>query len=241
MPVGQKFSLSVKTRSGARSVTSKFIFKGALTDKEQIQKTINNFETFFEKAIRGLKNIFARKVEAAELPAGVDANVYQEEVTTPTESGVYELQTTIDYDGKIMEKKDAIIVYPKGMIATKTFWGKQKLLNNADIAIFRKNTETGNFEIWNAGEFGFENPVKTAQNGEYYFSVPAGEYQTRVSAKGYEPYIGEFTVADGEQKIINDIVFLKRSPWNNIWWIAILLILAFNFILRIKKKFNSKS
>ncbi|MBI5401385.1 carboxypeptidase regulatory-like domain-containing protein, partial [Candidatus Wolfebacteria bacterium] len=206
--------------------------------------TVNKYETFFEKAVRGLKNIFARKAKAAELPLNdtsmnADAGeYYSEEITSPAVPGVYELQTSIDYEGKITEKKDTVIVYPKGIIAAKNFWGKQKSLNNADVAIFRKNTETGNFEIWNAGEFGLENPVKTAENGEYYFSVPAGEYQIRVSAPGYKPYISEFTVADGEQKIINDIVFLKRSPWSKIvWWITGLLII---FVIAKKIRFAGR-
>jgi lysophospholipase L1-like esterase len=105
--------------------------------------------------------------------------------------------------------------------------GEEIPISDASVSVYRFNEDTRQFELWDAPQYGQENPLTTDNKGLYSFSIPEGRYYLEITAPGYIDYqTEEFSADSGDMNTTK--IELKPSEeftGNNWSWQVLLLIL----------------
>lgn len=137
--------------------------------------------------------------------------VYSADINSPAVVGRYQIVTSINYaNAKLGQKeiKTAMLTDPDGYIFEKTRDGELRI-SGAEASLYKLN-DKGKYELWNANNYGQENPQSTNNTGNYSFLVPAGTYYLSVSSPGYYSYkSNSFSVIEGKE--IHSNVALKKN------------------------------
>jgi len=164
--------------------------------------------------------------------------IWTADVNTPQVSGEYELITVLNYkDVKVGAKTLRLItvVDPEGYVYRTELDGEKTRISNATISIYRFNSETKKYELWDAGKYQQKNPQTTDDSGTYSFLVPPGSYYLKVEAAGYSAYQSDpFDVTVGSGVHMN--LELKRQAdwkdqinWQNLLLVVFGVALFYNF------------
>jgi hypothetical protein len=167
------------------------------------------------------------------------------DINSPSVAGQYQIVTNINFvDPKLAQKeiKTTTLVDPDGYIYEKIDNGELRI-NGSIVSLYQLNSKN-QYELWQAGEYGQENPETTDNTGNYSFLVPAGTYYLTVTAQGYQSYQSDkYSVAEGKEIKFN--VELKKQldlysllNWNTILIIILFILVGFNFYrdMQIRKK-----
>ena len=167
--------------------------------------------------------------------------IYVADIKAPVVTGEYEIVTKID-DGAGIPKviNFTTLVDPEGYIYEQTS-GKELRINNATVSLYHLNN-ANQYELWNANEYGQENPQVTGATGNYSFLVPAGTYYLTVKTSGYYLFQSDaFSVAEGKE--IHANIALKREfdlssvlNWNIILIAILFCLVIYNFYMDIRRR-----
>ncbi len=258
---GESLRLILKPKPGAKTVSGYMLFKTPATKIAFTGKYIPSFNVALSAlSSAGVSSNYVPKSGVALLPQNDQQfvilnfnyndddkdGIYVADIKAPVVKGEYEVVSSIDYGGQVAEKKDikfTTLVDPEGYIYERT-GDKELRINNATVSLYKLN-EAGGYELWNAGEFGQENPQITDATGNYAFLVPAGTYYITVSAPNYYLFQGDaFSVAEGKE--IHANIALKKEfdvlalfNWNTILIIILFCLVAYNFFRDAKKSKNN--
>jgi hypothetical protein len=161
---------------------------------------------------------------------------YVADINSPAVAGQYQIVTSIDYvDAKLGQKeiKTTTLVDPDGYIYENAGNGELRI-NGAVVSLYDLNSKN-QYELWNAKEYGQENPQITDATGNYSFLVPVGTYYLTVKMPGYYSYQSNaFPVMEGKE--IHSNVALKKEfnfysliNWNTVLMIILFCLVFYNF------------
>ncbi len=168
---------------------------------------------------------------------------YVADINSPAVAGQYQIITSINYaDANLAPKeiKTTTLVDPDGYIYEKVGNGEFRI-NGASVALYKLNTKK-QYELWNANEYGQENPQTTNSTGNYSFLVPVGTYYLTVNAPGYYPYKSD-AVSVMEGKEIHTNIALKKEldlssllNWNTILIFILFCMVIYNFYMDMQRR-----
>lgn len=236
------------------------VFVQAITDKNSLTN-VNHFHGFpNQQIVLALPTHLDGSTVAKAVATinGVDY-VFQPEdghsstvITLPPNHGQYDIKLQITNSaGQTIDQQEQIkvIVDPYGFAFTKVADPIQSVLkalglrdavdyqelhlNKVTVSLYAYNEATKAWQIWNATEFGQENPQITGTNGGYNFFVPPGRYYLAATKPGYQDYrSAEFVV---EQNIVNMNLELQSAVSTRVWYIVnsilVLLVIVIALII----------
>ena len=160
------------------------------------------------------------KTEAYVLSYNRDSNQYEATINAPKEKGKYQMIVQIIYTDNTYEELDrTVLVDPYGVVYTKE-WGEwswkkpwkvftrqESLIKSAEVTLFVLN-KTGEWVVWPAHLYNQINPQVTAEDGEFAFKTPPGEYYLQVKSATYrDKTTDSFTV---NEEVINKRIALTK-------------------------------
>lgn len=101
-------------------------------------------------------------------------------------------------------------ILPSGTISSSS----GETIDNALVTVFTHTDSDDSWEVWDAGVYGQENPVR-ASGGKYGFFLPKGQYYLKVEKDGYRSSTSEIFKAP-ESGVVNSDVTLVSRPTLNI-------------------------
>ncbi|MCX6765248.1 MAG: carboxypeptidase-like regulatory domain-containing protein, partial [Candidatus Nealsonbacteria bacterium] len=236
-----KISLVLRPEHKAESVKGYLIFKS----KQDISKNNSTMLGFLKAAISSIPPFgVSEQKEQAENTLVVNEfeytdpdndGLYTAEINSPVVEGNYDIMTVVKYvDKKIGDKVMHLmtVVDPEGYVYEKLGKGEMRI-SGAKVSIYWLNSESKNYELWPAKDFGQENPQITDKTGKYSFLVPEGNYYIEAEADGYNKYKGDaFDLNEGSGVHTN--IELKGSGFASRlldWRVLLALALAIILIL----------
>jgi hypothetical protein len=242
---GKPIHLVVKPISAAKSVTGYLVYKSKRDNSISENFSLRQFlaEIFLTNPVVAAPLIKEIKVEERLVLAEFQYEdtdkdgIYTADIKAPVVEGEYEVITVIDYmDPKLGRRQIRLItvVDPEGYVYEKIN-GREAWIAGAEVTLYWRNPQTGNFEIWPADEYQQDNPQPTTGHGSYSFLVPAGEYYLAASAPGYNVYQGKpFRVVEGNGIHENIELKVRFASWRAVDWktialILVIILLIFNF------------
>lgn len=140
---------------------------------------------------------------------------YSADIQMPLIAGNYEVVTSINYEDQSLPSKEikiSAVIDPEGYVYEKATDGETRIAN-ASVTLYKLNEKKGTYEIWQADQYGQENPQTTDIRGTYSFLVPDGEYRLAVSAAGFEQYTGQPFQIKKEDKDVYFPLELSKKTW----------------------------
>ncbi len=237
---GKFLKLVVKPISRASSVTGYIVFKSstpkvsqdstnAISRASLTASALFSMEGLVENIPETLPEVEQKLVLSSFEYLDPDKDgIYTADVLTPSVPGEYEIVTIIDYiDPVLGSRKMSLIavIDPEGYVFEKND-GKETRIPSATVSLYKLDTATKKYELWNAKDYIQDNPQVTDVRGTYSFLVPAGSYYFHIEAPGYALYQGEpFIVAEGNG--IHQNIELKSGGWvQDINWQTLLLVVV---------------
>jgi hypothetical protein len=261
---GKTLKLVVKPISAAESVTGHFIFRSATPRVVEVENAVarssltasaifalNDVETITEPIAQNLQVENLLVVSSFEYTDPDGDGIYTAEVTTPVVPGEYEIITVINYTDPVLgtrQMRMITVIDPEGYVFEES-GGKETRIPSAIVSLYRLNSQTKAYELWNAEDYSQENPQITDVRGTYSFLVPEGTYYFQVEAPGYNTHQGKvFDVREGSGihqniEMKSGSAFLPDLDPQTILLIVVLLLLVYNLYrtnLRDKLKFLNK-
>lgn len=201
------FKISIKPSNPVRVIKVIIIFK-------EPKESSNLRDNFLSTLIAP---VYAQVWQVAEyILADEDGDgIYEGDIKLPEVTGEYVIRTTLYYeDGTIEDVKTETLIDPKGYIY-QAVDGKELRIPEAKISLYAFNPATEQFELWQAQNYGQENPQITDKTGEYEFLVPEGKYYLTITTPGYQDYRSEeFEAKEGD--FINrniELTSIKKFNW----------------------------
>jgi len=217
-----------------------FIFKISIKPSKPVRviKVIIIF-----KEPKEIAPVYAQVWQIAEyILADEDGDgIYEGDIKLPEVTGEYVIRTTLYYeDGTIEDVKTETLIDPKGYIY-QAVDGKELRIPEAKISLYAFNPATEQFELWQAQNYGQENPQITDKTGEYEFLVPEGKYYLTITTPGYQDYRSEeFEAKEGDFIIRNiELTPIKKFNWR--WLIFPVILIAgiiIGIFIRTRKKYK---
>ncbi|MFA6256693.1 MAG: carboxypeptidase-like regulatory domain-containing protein [Candidatus Paceibacterota bacterium] len=243
---GQTLKLVIKPISAARSVTGYIVFVAAtprVSENEILRSSLAASALFSMEGL--VQNVPTNEIpiekklvlSTFEYEDPDHDGIYTADVTTPVVPGEYEVVTIIDYiDPELGSRRMSMVtvVDPEGYVFEENN-GKETRIPSAIVSLYKLNTSTKSYDLWNADDYSQQNPQITDVRGTYSFLVPAGTYYFNVEAPGYKSFTGKaFIVTEGNG--IHQNIELKSSTgaslsgidWQTFLLIVVLLLLVYN-------------
>ena len=85
-------------------------------------------------------------------------------------------------------------------------------LQGVAAACYYKDNETGEAVLWDAEQYGQENPLLTDENGYYRWDVPIGMWQVKYEKEGYETTYSDWLPVPPPQLDVNIGMVQMRQP-----------------------------
>ena len=242
---GKPLQLVVKPDKPVKSVKGYLVFKSKASQPTSLEFPLNSllasvilanpvFAKPQENPVRVEEKLVLLEFEYTD-PDG--DGIYTAEIQAPVIEGEYEIITVMDFEDPELGKKEIrliTVVDPEGYIYERD-GDRETRIPGAIISLFWLNTETKQYELWQAKEYQQENPQTTDVRGTYSFLVPEGYYYLKAETPGYLVYDGKpFQVKEGSGIHINIELrtkywWLKIVDWKTILLAAVIILLLYNF------------
>jgi len=253
---GKKLFLTIKPESKAKSVTGYLAFKGTELTLQGFKTVADSNEILKDKFRGKFQNlfnsfVFARPVFAQDYDnieeklitqkfAYADEDndgIWTAKIQAPIVEGEYEVITLIEYEdpelGTRMVKLTTV-VDPEGYVYERIKEQELRIMNSV-VSIYQLNSESGEYELWQASNYQQKNPQTTDTTGRYSFLVPEGTYYITAEAPDYLSYQSEpFAVQEGagvhqniELKIKGG--WLKALDWKVLAIFLLFILVVWNF------------
>jgi len=174
--------------------------------------------------------------------------IFTADINSPAVEGQYQIVTTVNYaDAKIPSKdiKITTLIDPDGYIYEEV-QGKQLRINNATVSLYKLNPsassgQANQYVLWNASDYGQENPQITDVTGKYSYLVPEGTYYLSVKTANYPSYKSDiFSVKEGKEIHFNvelkkQFSFYSFLNWTNIVLAVLFVLVCYNFYRDFKR------
>ena len=212
LPPGKRMTLYFKPERPVNSITVTTLFTTSLS--------IQPYE---------IKYLFVRPAQAIS-PAQAKEYVIDEGVYTdpdgdgiwettiilPVVGGNYAVETVVDYvEGFDDLVTREFLIDPEGYIFRKA-GNDEARLADVTVTIYRQDTQTGVFNLWNAGAYDQVNPQITDKTGEYSFLVPAGTYQITAYKEGFKLFESNELVVTRSTPVHLNIELLEVKWYDNL-------------------------
>ena len=250
-------SLAIKPEYPVDNIKGYFVFKGESKKAENKEDDSNlSFKSFlqeiFKEALAQEDKKETTETERLLVLAEFEYfdsdndGIYTADVNSPKTKGEYEIVTVIDYQDETLGSKNiklVTIIDPEGYVYEKNE-DKETRIPGAVISIYKLNSESNKYELWQAGDYDQRNPQTTDNTGKYSFLVPKGTYYLTVEAPNYTSYQSEpFTVQEGTgiHKNIELKSNFKKSIfayWKYLSLLLIIAVLLIVIIIILKKRKN---
>ena len=207
-------------------------------DKLSLNSLINSF--VFAKPVfaQDYDNIEEKFITQKFAYADEDGDgIWTAEIYAPIVEGEYEVITLIEYEDPELGTrmiKLTTVVDPEGYVYEKI--GNQELrIKNTVVSIYELNSESGEYNLWQAGDYNQKNPQTTNSTGRYSFLVPEGTYYIAAEAPDYFSYQSEpFTVQEGAGVHQNIELkakggWLKSFDWKVMAILLLFILVVWNF------------
>ncbi|MCK5413091.1 MAG: DUF2341 domain-containing protein, partial [Candidatus Pacebacteria bacterium] len=202
---GQDIKLSVKPEHEAKDV------QGYLVLKSNGKQEASEMRSLLEK-IKSLSSISQAQantnmqeefvVQKFDYEGPDENGIYSTSIQAPKVKGQYEIITVIDYEDETLGSKELrliTVVDPEGYVYRVESDGAKARIPGVIVSIYELNSETNQYELWQARDYEQVNPQTTDDTGEYSFLVPEGTYYLTAQADDYLSYQGDhFNVREGE-------------------------------------------
>jgi hypothetical protein len=261
---GKELKLVIKPIASARSVTGYFIFQASTPKISQnlISRSSLTASALFsmnglveevpdEMPIEKKLVLFSFEYEDPDKDG-----IYTADVITPVVPGEYEIVTVIDYVDPVLGTRRMsmiTVIDPEGYVFEKN-GGKETRIPSAIVSLYKLNTSTKEYTLWNAKDYSQDNPQITDVRGTYSFLVPEGSYYFHVEAPGYKSYEGKvFVVAEGSGvhqniELKSGLGSIEDLDWKTVLLIVVFLLLVYNLyrnnkrdkLLKVLNKNNGK-
>ena len=169
-----------------------------------------------------------------------NSGVFTADILAPAVAVKYQIITLVNNGEKTNQITTTTLVDPDGYIYQKV-GDKELRINNAIVSLYKLNSQN-QYELWNAKDYGQENPQITDATGNYSFLVPAGTYYLTISAPGYNFYQRNAISVQEGKEIHSNIELAKQFSWMSVInWNTILIAILFvlvglNFFVLTRKK-----
>lgn len=231
---GQKLKTSIKPSKPVKAIKVIIIFK----KPKESSSINNNFVSAFVAPVA-----YAQTWQVAEYTLRDEDGdgIFEGEIKLPEVAGEYVIRTTLYYeDGTIEDIETATLIDPKGYVY-QTINGKELRIPNAEISLYVFNSETNQFELWQAQDYDQKNPQTTNKTGEYNFLVPEGKYYLTITAPDYQDYQSEeFEAKEGNVITSNiELTPIKKFNWQWLIFPVILIVgIIIGIFVRTRKKYQ---
>ncbi len=255
---GQKLILTVRPERKAKSVYGYLAFTERKNQKFSFQNEIpkNKFCNLFNSII------FAKPVFAENYANEVEEEFISQkfsyadkdndglwiaEIVAPIVEGEYEVITLIEYEDPDLGTRMirlTTIVDPEGYVY-EMIKDQELRIRNATVSIYQLNSESDEYELWQADNYRQKNPQTTDATGRYSFLVPEGTYYLAVEAADYSFYQSEpFTIQEGfgihqNIKLKSKNAWLKIIDWKVIAILLLFVLVVWNFWRDKKRSFHN--
>jgi hypothetical protein len=151
--------------------------------------------------------------------------IYVADINSPAIEGQYQIATE--------NINITTLIDPEGYVY-EDINGKELLISDAAVSLYKLNSEN-KYELWQAKDYGQENPQITGSTGKYSYLVPEGTYYLAVKSPGYYSYQSD-AISVREGKEIHSNIALKKQTdlfsffdWTTIAIIILFCLVIFNF------------
>ena len=166
---------------------------------------------------------------------------------SPSVEGSYQIVTSINYaDKSVADRvvKTTTLVDPDGYVFQQTPNGELRI-KNATVSLYQLNNKN-QYVLWDATNYGQENPQMTDNTGNYSFLVPVGTYYIEAKASGYNTYKSDpISVLEGKE--VHSNIELKKQVdiyslinFQNIFLGIIFCLVMINFYLEMRRVGQSR-
>jgi hypothetical protein len=233
----QSFELILKPENPAKSIKGYITFKSNHTSYTKPQNTLNKLASLLGiKATQAEENNIEEKLVLSEFNFQDEDQdgLWTANFQTPQVTGEYEVITVMEYQDISLGTKTLrliTVIDPEGYVYRKDADGIHGRIPNATISLYKFNSDTKQYELWNAETYQQKNPQTTDIRGTYSFLVPPGSYYLQVEAPNYEAYQGtpfEVTLGSG---IHTNIELTPQRSWQDILNGERILTIAFGISL----------
>jgi len=253
---GKKLFLTIKPESKAKSITGYLAFKGKKDIKDIGILDIENIDD--KLSLYSLINsfVFARPAFAEDYDGEIEEKfitqkfayadedgdgIWTAEIYAPIVEGEYEIITLIEYEdpelGTRMMKLTTVVdpegyVYEKIKDPSNSAGWQELRIKNANISIYQLNSKSGEYELWQAGDYQQKNPQTTDATGRYSFLVPEGTYYLAVEVSGYSSYQSEPFVVQEGAGVHQNIELKAKGGWLKTFdWKVLAILLLFILVV----------
>jgi hypothetical protein len=232
----QSFELILKPENPTKSIKGYITFKSNHTSYTKPQNTLNKLASLLGiKATQAEENNIEEKLVLSEFNFQDEDQdgLWTANFQTPQVTGEYEVITVMEYQDISLGTKTLrliTVIDPEGYVYEQN-GNKQTRIPEANVSLYRFNSDTNQYELWNAETYQQENPQTTDIRGTYSFLVPPGSYYLKVEAPNYEAYQGtpfEVTLGSG---IHTNIELTPQRSWQDILNGERILTIAFGISL----------
>lgn len=238
----QTVIFSVKPAKPVSGVSGQILFSGKTAQLEPKEQQENlSFQSFIDFLKPAPALAQSETEETSPVDGGwkmqeftyLDENndgIYQAEVQLPAAVNPYTLKTLLYYkDGTLKSLDTPILIDPQGYVYEKVK-NQELRINKAVVSLYYLNTETKQFELWDASSYGQKNPQTIDKDGAYSFLAPQGKYYITVQAEGYHPFESQkFDVQEGVP-IVNLNLELQKEVKFEFDWTAAAIVFAMGMI-----------
>ncbi|MFA7171382.1 MAG: hypothetical protein WC180_05285, partial [Candidatus Paceibacterota bacterium] len=228
---GQSFQLVLKPDQEVNSIQGYLTYKESklsrTDDTNALEKVANLFK--LNKSALADQDIEEKLVLSEfEYQDDDQDGIWTADITTPQVSGEYELITVLNYKDINLGAKTLrliTVVDPEGYVYRVDPDGEEARVSKAVVSIFYFNSDTKQYELWDADKYQQQNPQVTNERGTYSFLVPPGSYYLEVETAGYTAYQSEpFDVTTGGGVHMN-LEIKRQTNWKDqITWQNVLLV-----------------
>ncbi|MCK5466145.1 DUF2341 domain-containing protein [Candidatus Parcubacteria bacterium] len=206
--------------------------------KDKFQNLLNSFVFARPVFAQDYDNIEEKFITQKFAYADEDNDgIWTAEIQAPIVEGEYEVITLIEYEdpelGTRMVKLTTV-VDPEGYVYER-IKNQELRIKSSIVSIYQLNSESGEYELWQASNYNQKNPQTTDATGRYSFLVPEGTYYITAEASDYLSYQSEpFAVQEGagvhqniELKIKGG--WLKALDWKVLAIFLLFVLVVWNF------------
>jgi len=251
---GQSFQLVLRPDQEVNSIQGYITYKESnlsrIDDTNIIEKVASLFGLNKTNSVYAADDVEEKLVLAEfEYQDDDQDGIWTADVSTPGVTGEYELITVLNYKDINLGAKTLrliTVVDPEGYVYRVERDGVESRIPDATVSIYSFNSETKQYEIWDAEEYQQKNPQVTDNRGTYSFLVPPGTYYLEVDAEGYTPYKSDpFDVSVGSGvhmnlEVVKELGWKDKFDWQNLLLIVFGIAIFYNFYgdYKVRKRKN---
>ena len=245
---GKKLFLTVKPESKAKSVYGYLAFKGykkgdgSIVSAELWNQTANSFTNLINSFVfanpvfaQDYDNIEEKFITQKFAYADEDGDgIWTAEIYAPIVEGEYEVITLIEYEDPELGTrmiKLTTVVDPEGYVYER-IKNQELRITEAIVSIYQLNSQSNEYELWQAGDYQQKNPQTTDKTGRYSFLVPEGTYYITAESDGYSSYKSDPFVVQEGAGVHQNIELKAKGGWLKAFdWKVVAIILLFILVV----------